>query len=135
MFFRSFRTTGWLIAAVYLLDGVLAGAAHVHGPLDSHNHCQTTQAATPHSHHECGHSHHHVTTEPAATHSHDVPAAPHQHDDCAACRYSSLSAAAPALVALPEFPVALELVSVRAPSKPILKIVSRCRSRGPPAVA
>lgn len=134
MFSRTFRTVAWLVAAVYLLDGVLAGAAHVHGPLEGA--CCPTVAASEetHSHHGCSHGHRHAPAEKTTVSHEQAPVAP-QHEHCTACRYSSLSARPIALVILPALTTEVEFVAPAAPVRRAVKIVSRCRSRAPPAVA
>lgn len=127
-----FRPLVWLVTAVYLLDGVLAGAAHVHGPVCEEGACQSAEASE-HSHASCGHGHSHGPEKSAAP-AKDAPVH-HEHQDCAACRYSTLSAPPPALAVLPELVAEVEFVPVLVPSRPITRLVSRCRSRAPPVVA
>src|SRR5688572_19360405 len=97
----SFKLATWLIAAIYLLEGVLAGAAHFHG----HAHGTSSDVAAHHQSHDehaCPHGHHHHAPPAVADEGEQVPASPHHHDDCAACRYSSLQAQPITIAALPE---------------------------------
>ena len=128
----AFQSITWLVAAVYLLDGVLAGAAHFHG--HSHEKPQQVAASPEHQDHGCPHGHDHHAPESTIPSEH-APAAPDHHDDCAACRYSSLQAQPVALAAPPEFGQALALVESVAPIFLVAKVPSLHLARAPPAAA